>query len=298
MSLEQINFCVAVCRDKLKVCRDKLKDAKIKEYEKHSTKYEQKIESLEYRIRELENTIKTWNDHANIGVSPNSTVHVPSQQNTSPPPNTMKQPTRLDPGPYYQLIKGIHDRVSAYVLLKAEKQIENLIDIDKDLNTTDPNNKDQTGSYRYMPNESSVRTACSVPSEIINVQTNQPDDTPLICGSGNTKNHSYEPNATNHSNVSCQDNSQRPDLGIETHQCYTLHALPEILQNDIINPVVIQNYDEYCTENYSTYGGGVNQNIVYQGWRYLLRHHFLCTQKFWHRIWMILELGLLWLAYY
>ena len=32
------------------------------------------------------------------------------------------------------------------------------------------------------------------------------------------------------------------------------------------------------------------------GWRYLLRHHFLCTQKFWHTIWMILEIELLWLA--
>ena len=29
-----------------------------------------------------------------------------------------------------------------------------------------------------------------------------------------------------------------------------------------------------------------------QGWRYLLRHHFLCT----HTIWRILEIELLWLA--
>ena len=31
-----------------------------------------------------------------------------------------------------ELIQGIHDRVSAYVLLKAERQIEKLIDLDSD----------------------------------------------------------------------------------------------------------------------------------------------------------------------
>ena len=35
----------------------------------------------------------------------------------------------------------------------------------------------------------------------------------------------------------------------------------------------------------------LNVNIhLYLGWRYLLRYHFLCTQKFWHTIWMILEI--------
>ena len=33
------------------------------------------------------------------------------------------------------LVQGIHDRVSAYVLLKVEKQIEQLIDIEENLNT-------------------------------------------------------------------------------------------------------------------------------------------------------------------
>ena len=40
------------------------------------------------------------------------------------------------------LIKGIHDSVSAYVLLKVEKQIESLIDLESDVNMNTSANQD------------------------------------------------------------------------------------------------------------------------------------------------------------
>ena len=129
----------------------KLKDVKIKEYEKNSMKYEQKIEALEYRNRELESTIKTLREHAAINSNLTQNPHANfSQQNTFHPQSSAPINTANDNhGQYNQLIKGIHDRVSAYVLLKVEKQIENLIDNDSMLNSMDMNSNNQPGTYRF-----------------------------------------------------------------------------------------------------------------------------------------------------
>ena len=65
---------------------------------------------------------------------------MPPQQNIPEPQTTPRtNPAHTYPEPFDHLIKGIHDTVSAYVLLKVEKQIENLIDIGTNLCSSDIN---------------------------------------------------------------------------------------------------------------------------------------------------------------
>ena len=70
-----------------------------------------------------------------IAVPPQQNILVPERQTTP-----MTNSAHTNPGPFDHLIKGIiHDRVSAYILHKVEKQIENLIDIDTNLCSSDIN---------------------------------------------------------------------------------------------------------------------------------------------------------------
>ena len=107
----------------------KLKETKIKEYEKNSLKLETKLENLEFKNKELEFTIFTpktmLNNIDNQGEHSEQTPTQYTSHQTSSSQNTLR---------HSELIQGIHDRVSAYVLLKVEKQIEKLIDLDNDVN--------------------------------------------------------------------------------------------------------------------------------------------------------------------
>lgn len=92
---------------------------------KKSIKFEDKTESLEHRNKELESTIQILQDRIN--------TLAPNEAGTSIPSLNIPPVTKSELSQNEQLIKGIHDRVSAFVLLKVEKQIERLIDIDNSL---------------------------------------------------------------------------------------------------------------------------------------------------------------------
>ena len=90
------------------------------------------------------------------------------------------------------LIKGIHDRVSAYGLLKVEKYIENLIDIDTNLCSPKINETQQLGTYRFdHVDEHNISVNC--PSNI----TSSPE---LIAGHlpNNQPSPNVYENTTNH----------------------------------------------------------------------------------------------------
>ena len=171
----------------------KLKDVKLKEYEKSGMKYEQKIEALEYRNRELENTIKTLRDHTTMNVSKPTPINVPPQQNMPEAQITSKtNSARSNTGPFDHLIKGIHDRVSAYVLLKVEKQIENLIDIDTNLCSPEINETQQPTTYRFDhvdEHNSSVNCPSNITSSPELIAGHLPNNQPLPNVYENTTNH-------------------------------------------------------------------------------------------------------------
>ena len=106
----------------------KLKETKIKEYEKNNLKLETKLENLEFKNKELECTILTLKTRLNnIDNQGEHSEQTPTQY-TSHQTSSSQNISR-----HSELIQGIHDRVSAYVLLKVEKQIEKLIDLDNDV---------------------------------------------------------------------------------------------------------------------------------------------------------------------
>ena len=106
----------------------KLKETKIKEYEKNSLKLETKLENLEFKNKELECTILTLKTRLNnIDNQGEHSEQTPTQY-TSHQTSSSQNISR-----HSELIQGIHDRVLAYVLLKVEKQIEKLIDLDNDV---------------------------------------------------------------------------------------------------------------------------------------------------------------------
>ena len=129
----------------LKKCKKenelKLKEAKFKDYEKNNGKMEAKVEMLEFRNKELERTILNLQDRIDLF----DTSHVystkkeatPRENSGSTQPGAFSNKTRCD-----DLIQGIHDRVSAYVLLKIEKQIESLIDLESNVNMNTSANQD------------------------------------------------------------------------------------------------------------------------------------------------------------
>ena len=87
-----------------------------------------------------------------------------------------------NPGPFDHLIKGIHDRVSAYVLLKVEKRIENLIDIDTNLCSPDINETQQLGTYRFDhvdEHNSSVICPSNITSSPELIAVHLPNNQPL-----------------------------------------------------------------------------------------------------------------------
>ncbi|MCW4344959.1 MAG: hypothetical protein N0E48_16630 [Candidatus Thiodiazotropha endolucinida] len=116
----------------------KLKEVKLKEYEKNCLKLETKINSLEHRNRELENTVKNMKDRINMldsNINPqNPPIKDPIQTSGISQPHIQVQSSKLD-----TLVQGIHDRISAYVLLKVEKQIEHLIDMEEHTSSMDTN---------------------------------------------------------------------------------------------------------------------------------------------------------------
>ena len=73
--------------------------------------------------------------------------------NNTPSPNSQVNHNVADK--HNALIKGIHDRVLTYVLLKIEKQIERLIDLDGGLDVFDSSiSNDSTTSYDQTPSSS------------------------------------------------------------------------------------------------------------------------------------------------
>ena len=106
----------------------KLKEFKIKKYEQNGIRFENKIEAFEFRNKELENTILLYNKNLNLQTRLNMLESSLPKLNLSDsaqdcyslnvPQSSAKvsEISHID-----QLIKGIHDRVSAYVLLKVEK---------------------------------------------------------------------------------------------------------------------------------------------------------------------------------
>ena len=122
----------------------KLKEAKIKDYEKNSMKFENKIECLEFRNQELECTLLTLKTR--LASLEKQSEQIPDQSYiSSQRPNlnmkeqsnvTIQQPNgNPNCARNELLIQGIHDRVSAFVLLKVEKQIERLIDMEQNGDT-------------------------------------------------------------------------------------------------------------------------------------------------------------------
>ena len=79
---------------------------------KNSVRIESKINSLEFRNKELESTIKTLKERINM-LEPTTANKTQSSGISQSDINPTK--SRLD-----GLVQGIHDRVSAYVLLKVE----------------------------------------------------------------------------------------------------------------------------------------------------------------------------------
>ncbi|MCG8047907.1 MAG: hypothetical protein N0E48_20170, partial [Candidatus Thiodiazotropha endolucinida] len=125
----------------------KLKELKIKEYESKSGKLESKIESLEFRNRELEQTITYMTDH----IKTLESEHVPNSPVIQPTASAPKSaaPGSSQPSNNYRsekLIQGIHDRVSAYLLLQVEKQIDKLIDLGGDTDCLSQRNQQESST--------------------------------------------------------------------------------------------------------------------------------------------------------
>ena len=99
----------------------------MKAYEKNNGKMEAKIEMLEFRNKELEKTILNLQERIDsVDVGHKETTSSKNSGNAQP--NVYSSKSRYD-----DLIQGIHDRVSVYVLLKVEKQIESLINLESDI---------------------------------------------------------------------------------------------------------------------------------------------------------------------
>ena len=159
----------------------KLKETKIKEYEKNNGKMEAKIEMLEYRNKELVKTITNLQDRldtldtAHVQTSTGNVNKHTDSGNSQPSFNSKSR--------YDDLIQGIHDRVSAYVLLKVEKQIETLIDLESDI-TAVPNLNSETQNMKPTANHNMTNTDTYCHNSVdTSVQTNEIESQTLHCTS-------------------------------------------------------------------------------------------------------------------
>lgn len=169
----------------------RLKEAKIKEYEKNSGKLESKIESLEFRNKELEHTISNLQERLTLFEG----SHTYAQRSTYSPPaenpgisqsNQYSSKARCD-----DLIQGIHDRVSAYVLLKVEKQIERLIDLDGDSSEVPIENSAQMDTGHTVQINPGINTFCQSKDKVTS-QDGCPEPN-LLNGQTVRSNSSYYP---------------------------------------------------------------------------------------------------------
>lgn len=92
---------------------------------------ESKIEALEFRNKELEHTILNLQERLG-SLEEGSRKQYPDSYTSAGNPGISQPNIYSSKSRCNDLIQGIHDRVSTYVLLKVEKQIEKLIDLESD----------------------------------------------------------------------------------------------------------------------------------------------------------------------